>query len=247
MSNEVTNFYTKIDKKYLKKYHNPAYKNHLIDLPMRGLIVGSSGAMKTNLALEIIKRMNNTFEFLILCCKSRHEPLYEWLADRLKDRIVIYENGDIPPIDELKEFLDSVGSPEPHHILASQKSRKKQQVQALIIFDDLVLSKQDQIADYYIRGRKFGLSMLYISQSYYKVPKIIRLNVNYIFIKKLSSKRDLKLILSEYNLGVELKELEAYYIEATRNKPDHFTIDVDCPETRFRKNFLEIFASNKLI
>lgn len=244
MDNEVTNFYTRIDKKYIKKYHNPAYKNHLIELPMRGLIIGSSGSMKTNLALEIIKRMNGTFEFLILCCKSRHEPLYEWLADKLKDRIVIYENGEVPSIEELKEFITSqdVEIPTTAAILCTKKKKLKKQTQALIIFDDLVLSKQDVIADYYIRGRKFALSMLYISQSYYKVPKIIRLNINYMFIKKLSSKRDLKLILSEYNLGVEIKELEAYYIEATKDKTSFFMIDIDNDATRFRKNFLQVFS-----
>ena len=52
----------------------------------------------------------------------------------------------------------------------------------LIIFDDLVFEgrqTQEQIEQYFIRGRKAGWSMIYISQSYFGIPKTIRINVQY--------------------------------------------------------------------
>ena len=57
----------------------------------------------------------------------------------------------------------------------------------------------------FIRGRKIGkgLSLIYLSQSFFKIPKIIRQQFNYLFLLKLSSGRDLNLILSDFSLGVD--------------------------------------------
>jgi len=65
----MINFYTQIKKKTTA--HNPNFKNHGINVPFRILIAGSSGAMKTNTAFNILKQMNNTFEKIIVCCKSK--------------------------------------------------------------------------------------------------------------------------------------------------------------------------------
>ena len=58
--------------------------------------------------------------------------------------------------------------------------------QTLIIFDDMVtdLKKGPIISEYFIRGRKKSASILFLSQSYYNTPKIIRQNINYCIILK---------------------------------------------------------------
>ena len=58
--------------------------------------------------------------------------------------------------------------------------------------------------------------MCYLSQSFFRIPKIIRLQCNYLILLKLGSKRDLNLILSDYGLGVEKDELMAIYKDATQ-------------------------------
>ena len=42
-SNEVPNMYSSVDKKFLPNYHNPYFRNHMIGIPFRMLIVGASG------------------------------------------------------------------------------------------------------------------------------------------------------------------------------------------------------------
>ena len=56
--------------------------------------------------------------------------------------------------------------------------------QTLIIFDDMVtyLKKHPIISEYFIRGRKKSASLIFLSQSYYNTPKIIRQNINYCII-----------------------------------------------------------------
>ena len=224
MSNdEIKDWYSKIPKELKKKSNNPCYQDHLLNLPFRMLLVGGSGSRKTTTLFEIISRCKNTFELIILCCKSADEPLYEYLKTKIPSEMLhIYEGGVVPKLDDYKTFKGQV----------------------MAIFDDLVNEKKSQpaITEFFIRGRKMcgGISMAYLSQSYFNTPKAIRVNCNYILLKKLSSSRDLKMILNDYNLGVDRDVLMEIYKVATENNGTLF-IDIDAPqEDRFRRNFKTI-------
>lgn len=225
MSDNISNWYKKIPKKLIPKYHNPHFQKHGLNVPFRALIVGGSGSGKTQLILEIIHRMSGTFELVILCTKNSDEPLYNFLKQKISpDQLHIYENGMIPSLNEYKNF----------------------QGQILCVFDDLVNEKKSQepITEWFIRGRKIagGCSMCYLSQSYFKTPKTIRVNCNYIILKKLSSTRDLNMILGDYNLGVDRNKILELYKYATQNHGSLF-IDIDAePEERFRRNFLDLLT-----
>jgi len=214
----MENFYKKTKK---VKTHNPNFKKHNIEINFRMCIIGGSGSGKTNTLLNLIKTMNNTFEHIHLCVKSKEEPLYDYLFELLNPagQITIYEEGECPVLTDLPNR------------------------QSLIVFDDLILNKQNKIADYYIRGRKKGLSMVYLSQSYYGMPKIIRNQCNYIILKKLQSLKDLNLILSEFSLGVSKEHLQNLYKKAIEGDfLDFFLIDLQTnnDELKFRKNFKSI-------
>lgn len=225
MSN-ITNWYGIKDvKKHITKYSNPKYKEVLISHPHRTLIIGGSGSGKTTCLMELIKKMADTYDFIILCVRSADEPLYKYLISKCRDLIMVYEDGKFPSIDDVK------------------KTAKDKQV--LMIFDDLVLLKdQSFISEMFIRGRKIGggVSMCYLTQSYYKCPKTIRINCNNIILKKLSSNRDLKMILREYDIDKSEKEMLDMYKNATANQLDSLIIRLDEPYDsphKFTKNFLE--------
>lgn len=207
---------------FKRKYHNPNYKKHGINIPFRMLIIGGSGTHKTDTLLELIHRMSGTFEHILICCRSKHEPLYEYLASKIPpSNLIFYEGYDaIPEVNTLSK-----------------------NGQTLAVFDDLVLEKkQNKIEQYFIQGRKVGkgISSCYLSQSYFKVPKTIRINCNYMLLKKLSSQRDLKMILSEFNLE-DIKKLQTLHKYATSDPLSFLMIDIDVPSTeRYRNGFSEI-------
>lgn len=222
-SNEMTEWYKVIPKSMTPKYHNPCFDKHKMKWPFRACIIGGSGSGKTTLVLELIHRMNDTFGLIILCVKNQDEPLYNFLKSKLKpEALHIYENGEIPPLEKYKD----------------------EECQILMIFDDLVNEKnQKPIIEWYIRGRKLaeGVSMIYLSQSYFLMPKTIRINCNYIMLKKLSSTKDLKAILRDFSLGLEPDELMTLYKYATDNQKDFLMVDMESPaEERFRKCFLDV-------
>ena len=116
--------------------------------------------------------------------------------------------------------------------------------QTLIIFDDMVtdISKHTTIQEWFIRGRKKNASIMFLSQSYYSTPKIIRQNVNYLVVLKLGGTRDVNSILRECSIGLTKEQLLFMYNDATKKKFDVFIINLDkSGNQRYRMNFLEYF------
>ena len=85
-----------------------------------------------------------------------------------------------------------------HKNINNYNPRKKRKV--LIVFDDMIADminnkKLDSIViELLIRGRKLNISIVFITQSYSKVPKDVRLNSTHFFIMKIPNKRELQQI-----------------------------------------------------
>ena len=104
--------------------------------------------------------------------------------------------------------------------------------QKLVIFDDYVCDKnQRQHIDYFIQGRHKNCSVIYLSQSFYRTPKDIRLNCSHYCLYEFPSSRESNRISSDHELGVDKETYKA----ATR-KPYSF-LYVDKPRKRIAKNF----------
>ena len=73
---------------------------------------------------------------------------------------------------------------------------KKRKV--LIIFDDMIADMINNnkvnpiVTKLFIRGRKLNISIVFITQSYFKVPKDVRLNSTHFFIMKIPNKNELQ-------------------------------------------------------
>jgi len=199
----LNNFYSLIKQKAIV---NPHYESHKITLPFRMLICTASGGGKSNFALNLIHLMSNTFTKIIICTREP-EPLYQHLESQLNSKnqqnvFIHYGNGDIPNFTKMNKGENG-----------------------LIIYDDLVLSKNNAISEMFIRGRKLGFSSIYISQSYFATPKLIRQNVNYVSLGRGITKRDLRLILSDFPIPLSIDQLERYYNDITRNAMSFILLD----------------------
>ena len=220
--NGMVDYYKVMPKKFLLKTHNPNYKEHKLNLPFRMLIIGGSGSGKTQTLMNLIRIMNGTFNNIHIITKNKEEPLYEYLESKVDTGLTITEGIDSAP--NLDEF------------------DKKEQT--LIVMDDLVLEKnQKQLEQYFIRARKLNCSLVYLSQSYFAVPKMIRMNLNYVIIKRLNTLQDLFRMMREYSLGVSKDVLVDLYQHSIQdNKQDFLLIDLDSePSDRFRFNFLDVY------
>ena len=209
--NEIFNFYNhKKMKEFLTDYHNPSFNSHQIKVPFRIGVIGSSGGGKSQWLLNMLSKMQDTFGHIYVCYRAP-EPLYQFLEKSIgADKITFFTQlSKFPQINDIPKDK-----------------------QVLCVFDDVVnYSDKEQgiIKEYFIRGRKHGkgISMCYLSQSFFRIPKIIRLQCNYLILLKLGSKRDLNLILSDYGLGVDKTELMTIYKDATKIPFDFLKISTD--------------------
>ena len=85
-----------------------------------------------------------------------------------------------------------------------------------MIADMLSNKKLDPIVtELFIRGRKLNISLVFITQSYFTVPKNIRLNSTYYFIMKIPNKRELQQTAFNYSSGIDFKDLMNLYKKCT--------------------------------
>ena len=68
------------------------------------------------------------------------------------------------------------------------------------------------VTELFIRGRKLNISIVFITQPYFKVPKDVRLNSTHFFIIKISNKRELQQIVLNQILTSSDITLIRYYI-----------------------------------
>ena len=102
--------------------------------------------------------------------------------------------------------------------------------QKLVIFDDYVCEKsQKDLINYFIQGRHKNCSVIYLSQSFYKTPRDIRLNSSHYRIYEFPSSRERNMISAE--LGVSKEKFKA-----GTQKPFSF-LCVDKPMKKFKSNF----------
>ena len=226
-STEPVNFYTlKSVQKFAPKSHNPFFDVHNISLPFRTIVIGASGSGKSNFLLNLISVTPGTWEHIYIYTKE-NETLYDYLQSVIDESLLTIKYGNL---DEFRVFDDEI-----------YKSR----LNTLVIFDDMVNeSKKEQVCinELYIRGRKMGVSMCYLTQSYFSVPKMIRSQCNYFFILKVSGLRDLRLILSEFALSADIKQLYQMYRYCCENggMENFMLIDLNTDSSKtFRKNFTE--------
>ena len=180
----------------------------------RMLICGNSGSGKTNLLLHMLLSLL-CYDEIFLYAKNLDQEKYQILIDEMNKiskelgfDIITISNDKIIPINNLG-YEDN---------------------QKIIIFDDYVCEKnQREIVDYFIQGRHKNCSVIYLSQSFYKTPRDIRLNCSHYCIYEFPSSRERNMISSE--LGVDKEQFK----KATK-KPFSF-LYVDKPRKKVKRNF----------
>ena len=98
----------------------------------------------------------------------------------------------------------------------------------LIVFDDIIADmihdkKLNSIVDSIVRGRKLNISLVFITQSYFKVPKGVRLNTSHFVIAKIPNKRELQQIPINHSSNINTKDFANIYRKFT-NKPYSFLV-----------------------
>ena len=97
-----------------------------------------------------------------------------------------------------------------------RKERKK-----LIVFNDMIADVINNkklnsvVTELFIRGRKLNISLVFITPSYFKIPKDVRLNSTYFLSWKFPNKRELQQIALSHSSDINSKDFTKTYKECT--------------------------------
>ena len=181
---------------------------YISDDPYRILIIGGSGSGKTNTLLNLINEKND-IDKIYLYARDLNEPKYNIV---IKKR----ENAGIKHLNDPNAFIECSNTMDDvyENINDYNSSRKRKIV---IVFDDMIAdimkNKKFQtiIKKLFIRCRKLNISLVFIPQSYFSVPKDVRLNSRYYLIMKINNKRELQNVAVNHSADIDYQDFIKIY------------------------------------
>ena len=152
------------------------------------MIIGGSGSGKTNPLLNLISQQDDTNK-MYLYTKDLSEPKYQSLIGKCENAGIKYSNDLKAFIECSNTMYDVYENIDDYNLTRERK--------ILIVFDSMIAAVmtnkkfQAIIKELFIRCRKLSISLAFITQSYFSVPKDVRLNSTQYLIMKINNKREL--------------------------------------------------------
>lgn len=185
----------------------------------RMMIIGGSGCGKTTLLTNLLMKYIH-FDKLYVYAKTIGDPRdkYILIENFIKDCEAKVEDKSAVSIN-IGEFSNDLSD-------LVQIDDLDQNKQNLIVFDDVVLEKdQGLIKEHMIRGRKKNCSYVYLTQSYYQVPKLIRLQMSHFIIFNIDNKRELQEIAKVHATRLDHHKFLKLYQECVNEEYNFMYID----------------------
>ena len=216
-----------------KTEHNLKWP-YILDHPYRILIIGGSGSGKTNALLNLIHNQPD-IDKIYLYAKDPYHAKYQYL-------IIKREKVGLDHFNDPKAFMEYLND------IQDVYKNIEEQNPVSTIFDDMIADMINNkklnpiVAELFIRRRKLNISIVFITQSFFKVPKEVKLNTTHFFITKIPNKRELQQIALNHSSVTDFKDFIIIYQKCTA-EPYYFlvndtTLSLHNP-LRFRKNLVE--------
>ena len=194
--------------------------------------------------LNLIKEQDD-IKKIYLYAKDISEPKYEFL-------IKMREDAGIKHLEDLNAFIEfSNTMDDVYEDINDYNPTRKRKI--LVVFDDMIAdimaNKKFQaiIKDLFIRCRKLNISLAFITQSHFCVPKDVRLNSTHYFIMKINNKRELQNIASNLSVDIDYNDFMKIYREYTKELYPFLTMDttlVASDPLRFRKKLFRSYKND---
>ena len=153
-----------------RKEHNLNWP-YIPDHPYRILIIGGSGTGKTNALLNLISNQQD-IDKIYLFVKDHYEDKYQYLINK-REYVGIYH------LNDPKVFIEY--SNDMHDVYENIDNYNPDKENKILIVLDMIADINDKklnsiVTELFIRCGKLSISLVFMSQSYFKVPKDVRNN-----------------------------------------------------------------------
>ena len=160
---------------------------YIIDNPYRILIIGGSASGKTNSLVNLINNQPD-IDKIHLYAKDPHQAKCQFLINKR-------ESIGLKHFNDSQAFLEYSNDMQDFYKTIDEYNTDKER-KILIVFDDMIAAMINNqklnsiVIQLFIRGRKLNIFLVFITQSYFKVPQDFRLNSTRFFILKIPNKID---------------------------------------------------------
>ena len=205
--------------------HNSKWP-YIPDHLYRILILSGSGSGKTNALLNLINNQPD-IDKISLYAKDPYEAKYQYLINK-REKVGLNHFNDPEAFMEYSNDMQDV-----YKKIENYNPIKKRKV--LIVFDDMIADMINNnklnpiVTELFIRGKKLNISIVFIMQSYFKVPKDVRLNSTHFFILKIPNKRGLQQIALNHSSDIDFKDFIKNYKEYTKEPYSFLVNDTTLP------------------
>ena len=182
---------------------------------------------------------------IYLYAKDPYEAKYQHLINK-------HEKVGLDHFNDPKAFIEYSNNMQDVHknieCNSTEEYNPGKKCKVLIVFDDIIADMINNkrlnpiVTELSIRGRKLNISIVFITQSYFKVPKNVRLNSTHFFIMKIPNERELQQIALNHSSDIDFKDFIKIYRKCTAEPYSFFVNDTTLPSDnplRFRKDLLE--------
>ena len=221
-----------------KRKHNPNWP-YIPDHPYRILIIGGLGSGRTN-TLKLIDNQPD-IDKIYLYAKNPYEDKYQFLINKKESIRLKYFNDPKAFTEYSNDMRDVYKNINDHN---PDKENKM-----LILLDDMIVDMINNkklnsiVTELFIRGRKINISLVFITQKYFKVPRDARLNTTHFFIIKNPNKKELQQIAISHSSDIDFKNFVSIYKKYT-DRPFSFLVNdttlASNDPLRFRKNLYNV-------
>ena len=181
---------------------------------------------------------------ICLYAKDLSELKHEFLIRKWQD-VGIKHLNDSNAFIECSNTIDDV-----YENIADYNPNTKRKIS--FVFDQMIsgfmANKKFQaiIKELFIRCRKLNILFVFITQSYFSVPKDVRLNSTYCLIIKINNRKKLQNIAINYDGDIDYNDFVNIYRICTKKPESFLTIDAlpACNPLRFRKNFVPFYKNS---
>ena len=193
----------------------------------------------------IKKQLDHVIDKIYLYARDLNEPKYQFLIKKCENSGIKHYNNPNAFIEcshTMDDVYENINDYNPI------KKRKK-----LIVFDDMITDVmtneifQAIIRELFIRCRKLNISLVFITQSYFSVPKDARLNTTHYFIMKINNRIELKYIATDHSADIDYQDFKKVYRECTKEPYNFLTTDNALPASdpsRFRNNLFNSYKND---
>ena len=214
---------------------------YIPDHPYRILIIGGSGSGKTNVLLNLIENQLD-IDKIYLYAKDPYEAKYQYLINKREGVGIDHFNNPKAFIKYSNDMRGVYKNIDEYNINKDNKN--------LTVFDDMVADMINNkklnsvVTELFIRGRKLKISLDFITKSYFKVPKDVRLNTTHFFIAQIPNRRELQEIAQNHSSDIKAEDFINIYKECTAEPYSFLVNDTTLASNnplRFRQNLFNIY------